>query len=51
MKGDYVYADKTKYVYDLAQQEGAFFLSRPKSLSLRTGHFRCALNRTFSLCS
>jgi hypothetical protein len=38
--GGYVYADKTKYVFDLARQEGAYFLSRPrrfgKSLLLST---------------
>ncbi|MDR1050579.1 MAG: AAA family ATPase, partial [Deltaproteobacteria bacterium] len=39
-EGGYVYADKTKYVYDLARDEGAYFLSRPrrfgKSLLLST---------------
>ncbi|MDR1110546.1 MAG: AAA family ATPase, partial [Deltaproteobacteria bacterium] len=40
IEGGYVYADKTKYVYDLARREGAYFLSRPrrfgKSLLLST---------------
>ncbi|MDR1237020.1 MAG: AAA family ATPase, partial [Propionibacteriaceae bacterium] len=29
-EGDYLYADKTKYVYDLASQGKYFFLSRPR---------------------
>ncbi|MDR1295987.1 MAG: AAA family ATPase, partial [Deltaproteobacteria bacterium] len=40
IEGGYVYADKTKYIYYLARQEGAYFLSRPrrfgKSLLLST---------------
>jgi hypothetical protein len=40
VEGGYMYADKTKYVYDLARLEGAYFLSRPrrfgKSLLLST---------------
>ncbi|MDR1111140.1 MAG: ATP-binding protein [Deltaproteobacteria bacterium] len=40
IKGGHVYADKTRYVYELVQTEGAFFLSRPrrfgKSLLLST---------------
>jgi Predicted AAA-ATPase len=29
-ENDYVYIDKTKFVYDLAMQQGAYFLSRPR---------------------
>jgi hypothetical protein len=40
IEGGYVYADKTKYVYDLARRGKAYFLSRPrrfgKSLLLST---------------
>ncbi|MDR1049768.1 MAG: AAA family ATPase, partial [Deltaproteobacteria bacterium] len=40
IKGDFVYADKTKYVYNLVNTESAYFLSRPrrfgKSLLLST---------------
>ncbi|MDR1110180.1 MAG: AAA family ATPase [Deltaproteobacteria bacterium] len=40
IEGDYVYADKTKFVYDLASAGKAYFLSRPrrfgKSLLLST---------------
>ncbi|MDR1310187.1 MAG: ATP-binding protein [Deltaproteobacteria bacterium] len=40
IEGGYVYADKTKYVYDLARKGKAYFLSRPrrfgKSLLLST---------------
>jgi hypothetical protein len=42
-KSDFVYVDKTKYFYELAQSEGVYFLSRPrrfgKSLTLDT--FKC----------
>jgi hypothetical protein len=42
-KGNFVYVDKTKYFYELAQSEGVYFLSRPrrfgKSLTLDT--FKC----------
>ena len=40
IEGDYVYADKTKYVYDLINDASYYFLSRPrrfgKSLLLDT---------------
>ncbi|MDR1166982.1 MAG: AAA family ATPase [Deltaproteobacteria bacterium] len=30
IEGNYVYADKTKFIYDLARTQGAYFLSRPR---------------------
>jgi len=48
-EGDYVYVDKTRYAYELAAQEGYYFLSRPrrfgKSLFLSTLHELYAGNR------
>jgi hypothetical protein len=42
-RNNFIYVDKTKYFYDLAQSEGVYFLSRPrrfgKSLTLDT--FKC----------
>ena len=47
---DYVYVDKTQYIYQLTEKKGMFFLSRPrrfgKSMMLSVMHELYAGNRT-----
>jgi len=43
IKGNFIYVDKTRYLYELAKKEGLYFLSRPrrfgKSLMLSTLYY------------